>query len=66
MSQLDLQDPFAVTLAAVKAFDQAGDARTVVKSLGDLLGTKTIETEVSLLASEIPNHDVLGRYRQVM
>lgn len=42
------------------------DARTVVKSLGDLLGTKTIEEEVSLLAREIPHHDVLGRYRQVL
>lgn len=42
------------------------DARTVVKSLGDLLGPKTIEEEVSLLAKEIPNHDVLGRYRQVL
>lgn len=42
------------------------DARTIVAALRDRLDNPLMDREVTLLAAEIPDHDVAGRYRSVM
>lgn len=41
------------------------DVTTVLRSLGEQIDRALVEREVSLLASEIPDHEVAARWRQV-
>ena len=41
------------------------DARTVLTALADRLDSALIAREAEALASEIPDHDVIGRYRSI-
>ena len=41
------------------------DAVTVVRSLADRIDMELIERELEALAIEIPDHDIMGRWRRV-